>query len=260
MSGVDLRASWSYRGQDRWAERDRLLRLVEALRPIHALLQEFSWSGKRSGWKPMLEQPLLQEVTDAQWNEKILQDDGRILVRQFWNRRIPKDEALSIHLSIFDPAPDYFDHTRSGGGVSLRCLPDALLTEPILTAMLEAVIATMEPDRAEIGTMITVKPRLNKAAFSDDELALIQQRMMDTSRPDRAEWLARWGSFYSTRDTPVWRFWLACGKPWPKPGMTWLESWQSELADVEVPYLGGTLYTWHKYAPWNLPVESEWQR
>lgn len=260
MSEITLRASWSYRGQDRWAERGRLLRLIEALRPIHPLFQEFSWSGKRSGWKPMLEQPLLQEVTDAQWHEKILKDDGRILVRQFWNRRKANDEALSIHLSIFDPPPDYLDHTRSGGGVRLQRLPDTLVTAPILTAMLEAVITTMEPDRAEIGRLFQVAPSIDKISLSDMELAIIRQRGHDISRPDYAEWQERAKQIDGGNDTPVWRFWLADGQSWPKPGSTWLEAWQSEPADEEQQFLNGTLYTWNKYAPWNLPDEANWKR
>lgn len=208
----------------------------------------------------MLEQPLLQEVTDEQWHETILRDDGRILVRQFWNRRKARGEALSIHLGIFDPEPDYFDHTRSGGGVSLQYLPDALVTEPILTAIMEAMIATMESDRAEIGRLFRVTPSIDNATLSDTEMAIIRQRGHDTRRPDYAEWKELAKQLDGGNDSPLWRFWLAGGRPWPKAGTTWLESWQSEPADVEEPCLGGTLYTWHKYAPWNLPVESDWKR
>lgn len=251
MSTVHLGASWAFRGQNRWAERDRLLRFVDALRPIHPFLQEFSWAGRRSGWKPMLEQPDIREMSDARWVDEVLRSDGRILIQEFWNRRRPKNEALKIVLTILDPSPN--SHLPSGGGVSFRNLPDAMVTESILTAMFEAAITTMQPDFAEIGTFITVKPRLDRDAFSDDELALIQQRMMDTTRPDRAEWEERWQSFSSTINTPVWRFWLADKRPWPEPGSTWLEARQSEPADVEEACLGGTLHTWNNYAPWNLP-------
>lgn len=208
----------------------------------------------------MLEQPLLQQASDAQWHDGILKGDGRILVTRFWNRRKDKDEALSINLNIFDPPPDYFDHTRSGGGISLLRLPDALVTEPILAALMEAVVGAIEPDRVEIGRTFAVKPTIDRTTLSDMELAIIRQRGHDIKRPDYAQWNETAKQVDGGLDSPVWRFWLNYGQPWPLPGWTWLEAWQSEPADVEEPRWGGTLYTWHKYAPWNLPEACDWRR
>jgi hypothetical protein len=258
MSEVRLGASWAYRGQNRRAERDRLLRLVDALRPIHPFLHEFSWTGKRSGWKPRLAQPDIRLLTYAQWDDEVFKEETAILARQFWNRRKPNEEGLSIWLSIFDPPPDYLFLRESG--ISFPWLPDALVTEPILTAMLEAVITTMQPDQAEIGRPFRVMPTIDKTTLSDTEMAIIRQRGHDLSRPDWAEWRERAKQLDGGSDTPVWRFWLANGISWPRPDLSWLESWQSEPADEEQPFLDGTLYTWQKYAPWNLPEESDWKR
>jgi hypothetical protein len=206
----------------------------------------------------MLEQAELHLVTDEQWEEKILKRNGAILTLQFWNRLKAKDEALSMWLSIFDPEPDYPLHT--GGGISLQRLPDALVVEPILTAMLKAMITTMGPAMAEIGRAFRVMPSIDKATLNNAELDVIRRNGHDQRRPDYADWRELAKKVDGGFDTPLWRFWIAQGEDWPKPGWFWLEAWQSEPADEVEPFLGGTLYTWHKYAPWNLPDDAGWKR
>jgi hypothetical protein len=264
MTRVRLSAVWPYRDLDRPAESKRLLRLVDLLRPIHPLLEEFSWFGRRSGWRHILAQSDLRQASEAHWNDQIFKSDGGSLVLAFWNRRKPIDEFVEIVLSIWDLPPNYpyIDNgiVSNDGGIRIAGMPDALVTEPILNAILEAFIIAMEPYHAEIGTAFHVAPSLNSATFSELELSNIRHFGCDPRRPDWAEWNECAKQLDGGIDTPVWRAWLREGQAWPRPGTTWLEPWQSEPADAEEPLLGGTLYTWHKYTPWNLPAEANWER
>ena len=257
MSRVSLGARWSYYGEDWQAKRDQLLAFVDALRLIHPLLECFSEQGKKYGWGPMLKRPELHEMTDTQWEKLLRIDDGSFKNFTLWNRRSEKGKWLYLHPCYTVPGPPL---PFEGSHFSTSDLPDTLVTEPILTSMLEAMIAAFRPDHAQIATFFPVEPCLDQAAIGETELAIIRQRASDIRRSDRAEWWERAKQYIGGTDTPVWRLWLVLGQPWPKPGSAWMQLWQSEPPDEEKPWLGGTLYTWHKYAPWNLPDESDWNR
>jgi hypothetical protein len=226
---------------------------------LHPLLGQFSEQGNKFGYGPMLRQPLVQDMTDAQW-ERTLRKDGSFRLLNLWNRHRAKDESVCLMPAYHIPGPRPPDMPFAGSGITIRQLPDELLTEPILTGMLEATIASFHPDHALVATGFEVPPAIDMSAVSQAELDDVSMRAHDYRRRDRAEWQERLKALKGGFDFPVWRFWLKLGEPWPLPGTTVFEPWQSAPADEEVPCWGGTLYTWHSYAPWNLPAESDWTR
>ena len=158
------------------------------------------------------------------------------------------------------PGPRPSDLPFEGSSLAIRELPDSLLTEPVLTGILEATVTAFRPDHALIATSFSVPPTVDKSVLSQDDLMMAVTYSQDFSRGDRIEWKELLKSLKGGFDYPVWRFWLKHGKPWPKWGATVFERWQSEPADDEGSFLDGTLYTWKKYAPWKLPNESNWAR
>jgi hypothetical protein len=91
-------------------------------------------------------------------------------------------------------------------------IPAPLLTEDLLTRWFEIAITAFDADSGEIATF----------EQTDDKLY-----------------------------TPLWRLWLKDGEPWPEP-TSFLKPAQVQPYTDEKRWLGGTLYTWPEFAPWDL--------
>jgi hypothetical protein len=102
--------------------------------------------------------------------------------------------------------------TTSRSMMVVSDIPARLVTEDLLTRWLEIAITSFNADNGEIAT------------FEQTDEGLF---------------------------TPLWRLWLKAGEPWPEP-TSFLETAQVQPYTDEKPWLGGTLYTWPEFAPWDL--------
>ncbi len=117
------------------------------------------------GWAPMLKQPELEAMSDAQWRRLLHQKEKHLLV-VLWNRQTKDRQWLYLSINYGVPAlplPFY------GSGISIGNIPDALVTESILTAMMDATIEWFQPESAEIGRGYHVGPTIDPSSMTEGE-------------------------------------------------------------------------------------------
>lgn len=184
------------------------------LRMIDPLFDTISWNCGGS-YKKMYAEPLIDEMTDADWQrlfDRAQSYDGDILddnlgIRgEFWNRRKrhKDDGAIKINFRV---------NALGGGGVGLIEFPERFVDEPTLKAMFAAQIESFDPP------------------FGDVSLWRFTGAPLDP--------------------TFDWLFWLRDGEDMPPRNRLRFDHSQLPLPDGE-PWLGGTLYTWPEYEPWRF--------
>jgi hypothetical protein len=213
MSGseTNIRTCWRYCSLS-WQEQvARIFAYANGVRTLHPLLSDFSWKGRKGGYKNMLLHPNIWDMTEAQlYGMFDFEEDADFFYHEFWNRKTKKGESL-IHWLSFNKLNDGRQSHMVAGDI-----PAPLLTDDLLTRWLEIAITAFDADNAEIAT------------------------------------------FEQTSDglyTPLWRLWLKAGEPWPE-SRSFLKPAQVQPYTDEKPWLGGTLYTWPEFAPWDLLNES----
>ena len=210
--------SWGPRAAPLVVHIGQAVSFARRLQDIHPLFAEISPAGKRSGYKNMLMQPLIWDMTPEQWRKTF--EDSRSeyssrdrYIVEYWNRRTNESEAIVYQVFCNDSA--------DGNGISLADLPLALNTPDFLEAIMLSIMEVFDTDSADIGSI--VKTDKAPPGFS----------------------LARL----------YWKTWFkqGGGGPWPDVP-DWKKAICGEPATAE-PWHGGTLYTWPQYAPW-LPLPA----
>ena len=192
------------------------------LQDIHPLFAEISPKGNRGGYKNMLMQPLIWDMTPEQWEETFEHSrnrDGSFVYDEFgytveyWNRHTRDEECIVYQIHCND--------TRTGNGVSLANLPQALNTPDFLEAIMLAIMEVFDTDNADIC-------RIVKTDKAPPGFSLFRMH---------------------------WKTWVKQGGsgPWPY-SPDWEQAICGEPATAE-PWHGGTLYIWPQYAPW-LPLPA----
>jgi hypothetical protein len=211
MSGskTRVRVHWRRYGLS-WQEQvERMLDYGNRVSRLDPLLADFSWAGRKNGYKNMLMHPNIWDMSEAQRYAMFdFDDDCDYFPFGFWNRRTEKNEVLVHDVTFYKIATILNSQSQMVAGD----IPAPLLTDELLTRWLEIAITAFDADNAEIATF----------EQTDDKLY-----------------------------TPLWRLWLKNGEPWPEP-TSYLEAVQVQPYTDEKPWLGGTLYTWPEFAPWDL--------
>ena len=212
MSDTRLRVCWSRYGLPWQEQRDRIMAYAQGIRGLHPLLSDFSWKGVGGSYKKMLTYPNVWDMPDEQWLKTFdFEEDCDSFSHEFWNRRTQQGESFLHYVSSNKIA----DRTRPLSLMVAGDIPDAVLTEGLLTNWLEIAITAFD---AEIGEIATFEELL-----VDDQPVLF---------------------------TPLWRAWLKQGASLHDVGF--LKPIQTQPPSHEQPLLGGTLYTWPEFAPWDL--------
>jgi hypothetical protein len=195
----------------------RIIAFANQIATIHPLLAETAPFGSRSGYKNMMKQPHVQEMTPQQWDKLFKQSgeynyDGEVddlgHRLSLWNRK--PNEAESFVFSIV------CDRTWNdqNNALSLSKLPLPLVKPQLLNDIAQAAIEAFGGINAEIYTWIT--PAVKKE---------------------------------DGRVSYVWRFWQKTGIP--IPSFIRVTPEQGPYSEDQA-WLDGTLYTWSEYAPWTL--------
>jgi hypothetical protein len=242
MTRIVIRVEWM-RYDVPWQEkRDRIILCATLLRDIHPLLAQCSPGGKRNGYKAMLQQPSIWDMSEFEWyglfDQRPNMDFESI---SFWNRETSKTDASSFTVlfhEILNQSHWHFDR-----------IPQQLIEPAIMMDILDAVIIAFD---ATIGKIVTFDSF--PVPLPDMTMTIIERSIAD----DRAEaegGYERFAPCYRGHDASLWQLWLKDGEPWPvpwPPGPGFIQRWQSEIPSEKNKRLGGTLHTWPEYAPWLL--------
>ncbi len=190
----------------------KIIEFANRLATIHPLLAELSPFGNRSGYKSMLKQPRVQDMTEAQWTKllKIHEADdafGLGTSISFWNRQPNGDDGMILHITL--------NATKeNNNGMLTPHFPLALARREPLMEISQAAIEVFDCYQTEVVTFIN-QPNIPKP------------------------------------DTYVWCLWKKTGYALCERDYAFMDPAQGE-SDPSVPWLDGTIYTWPNYAPWKL--------
>jgi hypothetical protein len=212
VSRTRLRVAWHRCGLS-WQEQvERILAYATGIRTLHPLLSDFSWKGNEGGYTNMLLNPNIWDMTEEQRYGMFDFEEDSDFFLFEFWNRRSKDSEDLIHWLSFNKIVDCI---QTESYMATDDIPTPLVTDDLLIRWLEIAITTFDADVAEIATIE------RKTAPNDDEVYL-----------------------------PLWRIWLKVGSS-PHQAYYLLPSQAQPYTD-EQPWLGGTLYTWPEFAPWDL--------
>ncbi len=190
----------------------KIINFANRLATIHPLLAELSPSGNRSGYKSMLKQPRVQDMTEAQWAQLLKlreDDDGLGLGKRvsFWNRQPNGDDGMILHITL-NAAKE------NNNGMDTPHFPLALAKREILMEISQAAIEVFDATGSQVATIL-----------------------------DNFD--------FEKRKSYLWCLWKKDGHAVVDSDLFRIDPQQGE-SDPSVPWLDGTLYTWPAFAPWKL--------
>jgi len=251
MPSIRFFAKWRYNDTDWTIKRDEILKFFDAIAHIHPGLELCSFKGKKSGLASFLEQPLLRDVDDKSW-KKLLISKLSCSAVGFWNRKEQDAERLFTTI-IFE---ENINTCSCGiGEIIIDDIPENLSNDRVLFDMIRVTSTVFNPEYALIQGWFPIEPKIPPEHLVETQAAMAHK--LNRMNMDHQE---EYKAVFGGGDRALWRLWLKAGVSWPTRDVRVFDSWQNQQPDEEIDLLNGRLFTWNRFAPWNLPSDDDWRR
>lgn len=251
MPAIGLFAKWSY-FDDNWRiRRDKIVEFFNNICTIHPALEMFSPANGAGDLDKCLARPLIQDMGISNW-KKLLTPVYANSIVEFWNRKKDDNQKLFITISFADRCPG----VNTGiAMVNIQNIPRDILNGQALDKLFNEVISGFHPDCVIIEGWFPIKPKIASELLEEAQLEMAHK--LDRANIDHQDEIK---AIFGGHDRALWRLWLKSDIPWPGRDVRVFDSWQTQPPDEAVNLQKGKLYTWNRFAPWNLPSDDEWIR